>query len=554
MNNQYKKTIVIGMDYSEFSGGITEINRKMGLLDAEFKRATAEADLYGDSTDKLGIQQDTLRQKIDLQKKKVEETAKSYDKIVAAHGYESKAADQADKALLNERTTLLKLEGALKETEDQMEDTSEENRSFGDILREVSDFIGISASPAVEKFAEKFDDIDANVGKAILTIGSMVTMLGSLTLSTADQAKEISIVSQRMGMTTDQYQEWDYIMKLVGSDAESMTGDIAALAEKALDATDKTSDTAKTFRLLGVNVRDSHGALKSQNELFSDVIRGLQNMEDVTMRNAIASDLLSTTGENLGPILNMTSREIANLKREAHLMGYVISEESIGKFLQLKEAMNDTKTIGEGLANSFAAALLPVLTTLFSAISAIPTPVLTMIITLTGMIAVIVSISKAVESTVGTFGKFGKFLTGFDFKANQTAITIFGVVAALAALAAIIAVIIGKGSELDRTMTVVGNSVSGIQNSAMSGRTQHYAVGTNYAPGGKAWVGEHGPELLELPTGTRVISANESQRMSGGNTYNLYANIQARDMQELNDVVNFFNQSKQAVRAGRSRL
>ncbi len=554
MNNQYKKTIVIGMDYSEFSGGITEINRKMGLLDAEFKRATAEADLYGDSTDKLGIQHDTLRQKIDLQKKKVEETAKSYDKIVAAHGYESKAADQADKALLNERTTLLKLEGALKETEDQMEDTSEENRSFGDILREVSDFIGISASPAVEKFAEKFDDIDANVGKAILTIGSMVTMLGSLTLSTADQAKEISIVSQRMGMTTDQYQEWDYIMKLVGSDAESMTGDIAALAEKALDATDKTSDTAKTFRLLGVNVRDSHGALKSQNELFSDVIRGLQNMEDVTMRNAIASDLLSTTGENLGPILNMTSREIANLKREAHLMGYVISEESIGKFLQLKEAMNDTKTIGEGLANSFAAALLPVLTTLFSAISAIPTPVLTMIITLTGMIAVIVSISKAVESTVGTFGKFGKFLTGFDFKANQTAITIFGVVAALAALAAIIAVIIGKGSELDRTMTVVGNSVSGIQNSAMSGRTQHYAVGTNYAPGGKAWVGEHGPELLELPTGTRVISANESQRMSGGNTYNLYANIQARDMQELNDVVNFFNQSKQAVRAGRSRL
>lgn len=70
MSNQYKKTIVIGMDYSEFSGGITEINRKMGLLDAEFRRATAEADLYGTSTDKLGIQQDVLRQKLELQKRK----------------------------------------------------------------------------------------------------------------------------------------------------------------------------------------------------------------------------------------------------------------------------------------------------------------------------------------------------------------------------------------------------------------------------------------------------------------------------------------------------
>ncbi|MGL6221034.1 MAG: hypothetical protein ACRC36_23560 [Lacrimispora sphenoides] len=554
MNSQYKKTIVIGMDYSEFSGGITEINRKMGLLDAEFKRATAEADLYGDSTDKLGIQQDILRQKIELQKKKVEETAKSYDKIVTAHGYESKAADQADKALLNERATLLKLEGALKDTEDQIEDASEKNRSFGDVLREVSDFIGISASPAVEKFAEKFDDIDANVGNAILTIGSMVTALGSLTLSTADQAKEISIVSQRMGMTTDQYQEWDYIMKLVGSDAESMTGDIAALAEKALDATDKTSNTAKTFRLLGVNVRDSHGALKSQNELFSDVIRGLQNMEDVTKRNAIASDLLSTTGENLGPILNMTKQELSRLKQEAHDVGFVMSGKTINGFTDLSGVMTKFDKVTQGLSQSFAVALLPMLTAFFSAISSIPAPILQMIITITGMIAAMVSIGKAVESTVGAFGKFGKFLTGFDFKANQTALTIFGVVAALAALATIIAVIIGKGSELDRTMTGVGNSVASIQNSATSGRTQYYASGTDYASGGKAWVGENGPELLELPRGSRVISAEESRRSSGGDTYILQANIDAKNIKDWTDVVNFMQQGKQAARAGRSRL
>lgn len=552
MNNQYKKTIVIGMDYSEFSGGITEINRKMGLLDAEFKRATAEADLYGESTDKLAIQQEVLSQKIELQKKKVEEVTKSYDKIVAAHGYESKAADQADKALLNERTTLLRLEGSLKDVQEQIEDTANENQSFGDVLRDVSDYLGVNASPAVEKFAEKFDNVDANVGKAVLTIGTMVSALGSLTLSTADQAKEISIVSQRMGMTTDQYQEWDYIMKMVGSDAESMTGDIAALAEKAVEATDKTSDTAKTFRILGVNVRDSHGALKSQNELFTDVIRGLQNMEDVTRRNAIASDLLSTTGENLGPILNMTSKELENLKREAHLMGYVISEESIGKFLQLKEAMNDTKTIGEGLANSFAAALLPVLTALFSAISSIPTPVLSMIITLTGMIAAMVAIGKAIQSTVGVFGTFSKFLSGFNVQANQTAIIIMGIVAALALLAVAIAAINGKTGEINRTMSSVSNLTRSTQ--GLQGNTQHYASGTDYAPGGKAWVGEHGPELVELPTGSRVIPANESRKISGGDIYILHATIPARDIQELNDVVNFFNQSKQAVRAGRSTL
>jgi len=554
MNNQYKKTIVIGMDYSEFSGGITEINRKMGLLDAEFKRATAEADVYGDSTDKLGIKQDVLRQKIELQRKKVEETAKSYDKIVAAHGYESKAADQADKALLNERTTLLKLEGSLRDTEEQIEETSDKNRSFGDTLRDVADFIGIEANPAVEKFAEKFDGVDESIGKAVLTIGTMVTTLGALTLSTADSAKEITNVSQRMGMTTDQYQEWDYIMKTVGSDAESMTGDIAALAEKALEATDKTSDTAKTFRLLGVNVRDSHGALKSQNELFSDVVRGLQKMEDVTKRNAIASDLLSTTGENLGPILNMTKEELAALRQEAHDTGYVMGEETLGKFKELNSAMTEFKGVTEGMSNSFAAALLPVLTSFFSVISSIPTPVLTMIITLTGIIATMYSVGKATSKAMDGFDSLKNFMGGFDAKAIKTTAIIFGVVAALIALIALIAVLAGQGDQVSRTMDSVGNSVGKINKGIQGQSIQYYASGTDYAPGGRAIIGEHGPEEVILPRGARVLNAEETRRSSGGDTYNLYAQINAKDIKEWNDVVSFMQQGKQAVRAGRSRL
>lgn len=551
MSNQYKKTIVIGMDYSEFSGGITEINRKMGLLDAEFRRATAEADLYGTSTDKLGIQQDVLRQKLELQKKKVEEAAKSYDKMVAAHGYESKAADQADRALLNERTTLLKLEKQLEDTETQIEGTADENRSFGDTIRDVAEYLGVSASPAVEAFASKFDGTKEKIGEAILVIGTMATALGTLTLKTADHAKEITNVSQRMGMTTDQYQEWDYVMRSVGSDAESMTGDIAALAEKAVEATDKTSDTAKTFRLLGVNVRDSHGALKTQNELFADVVKGLQNMEDVTRRNAIASDLLSTTGENLGPVLNMTAQELNNLKKEAHDTGYVIGEESIEKYDKLNKSMYDLKTTGEGVANTFAAALLPLFVELFSAVSAIPTPVLSMLIALTGTIAAMVAIGRAIDSTVGVFSKFSGFLSGFNVKANQTAIVIMGVVAAMALLAVAIAAINGKTADIDSTFGKVSNLTNGMQSQQKS---QYYADGTDYAPGGMAWVGEHGPEKVYLPTGSRVLNSADSQKSSGGDTYILQANIDAKNVKDWTDVVSFMQQTKQSVRAGRSKL
>lgn len=69
MANNYKKTITLGLDYSEFSGGISECNRKMGLLDAEMKLAQEQAKEYGDETDQLKIKQEALAQKIILQRK-----------------------------------------------------------------------------------------------------------------------------------------------------------------------------------------------------------------------------------------------------------------------------------------------------------------------------------------------------------------------------------------------------------------------------------------------------------------------------------------------------
>ena len=45
-------------------------------------------------------------------------------------------------------------------------------------------------------------------------------------------------------------------------------------------------------------------------------------------------------------------------------------------------------------------------------------------------------------------------------------------------------------------------------------RIPKFAKGTNSAPGGLAWVGERGPELVNLPQGSQVIPNRESMRMA----------------------------------------
>ena len=561
MSGSYRKTIVLGLDYSEFSGGISECNRKMGLLDAEMKLAQEQAKAYGGETDQLKIKQEGLAQKIELQKKIVEQQAAAYDKAMSSQKKNEKQIDSMDKALLQSRTTLQKLENEYKDNNKQLEEftrksreSTEEQRSFGDTIRDVADTIGISANPVIEKLAEKFDDIDENVGKAVLTIGTLITTLAGLTMKTAEQAKEISNVSQTMGMTTDKYQVWDFILKSVGSDAESASGDLAALAEKAKDAAEGGNDSAKTFRMLGISLKDSHGHLKSQNDLFLELINSLKNMEDTTTRNAIASDLLSTTGEKIIPILNMTKEEFDSLKNSAYETGYVMSGDTLQGFSKLNRAMAEFDGVTQGLSNSFAVTLLPMLTALFNAVTAIPTPVLQMIITITGIVATMVAVMGAVNSTVGAFDKFTSMLAGVDTKTLKTTAIILGVVAALIALSAIIAVIMGKSDDLNRTMESVGNSVGNINKGVQNAQKVRYnANGTDFFEGGATWVGEDGPEPVILPRGSKIIS-NRDARSLTGDTYNITVNAKVDDIDSVHKLINLAKQERLAMRMGMVRM
>lgn len=561
MSGSYRKTIVLGLDYSEFSGGISECNRKMGLLDAEMKLAQEQAKAYGGETDQLKIKQEGLAQKIELQKKIVEQQAAAYDKAMSSQKKNEKQIDSMDKALLQSRTTLQKLENEYKDNNKQLEEftkksreSTEEQRSFGDTIRDVADTIGISANPVIEKLAEKFDDIDENVGKAVLTIGTLITTLAGLTMKTAEQAKEISNVSQTMGMTTDQYQVWDFILKSVGSDAESASGDLAALAEKAKDAAEGGNDSAKTFRMLGISLKDSHGHLKSQNDLFLELINSLKNMEDTTTRNAIASDLLSTTGEKIIPILNMTKEEFDSLKNSAYETGYVMSGDTLQGFSKLNRAMAEFDGVTQGLSNSFAVTLLPMLTALFNAVTAIPTPVLQMIITITGIVATMVAVMGAVNSTVEAFDKFTSMLAGVDTKTLKTTAIILGVVAALIALSAIIAVIMGKSDDLNRTMESVGNSVGNINKGVQNAQKVRYnANGTDFFEGGATWVGEDGPEPVILPRGSKIIS-NRDARSLTGDTYNITVNAKVDDIDSVHKLINLAKQERLAMRMGMVRM
>ena len=77
------------------------------------------------------------------------------------------------------------------------------------------------------------------------------------------------------------------------------------------------------------------------------------------------------------------------------------------------------------------------------------------------------------------------------------------------------------GSEID---TYIGNlnRIPKTVNTEVKviGGMKRYASGTAYAPGGVALVGERGPELVDLPRGSRVFTASQTRSMARPGTLN----------------------------------
>jgi len=537
----------------EFKQAITDINKNMSVLSSEMAKATAETNASGDSSKAATDKMENLTKAIDQQKSKIDTLQKALAHSKDEFGESSNKAKDWQISLNKAEAELTRMTSELKSNEKSVANSQKSYTSLGDILNSIVDTIGIDAGPGFEMLSKKLDGVSASGAALVTVIGGIAVGLVKTTLETAEYSKQIMSLSQTAGMSIEAYQEWDYVMQKFGGSMEQGAGDMANLSEKILDAASGAGEGAEMFAMLGVKVTEHGKQLKSQEQIFAETIEALQGMENATKRNAIASALLGTTGENLMPILSMTREELAALKDEAYETGKVMSEDTVARFAELEDVMKKFSAQGDAVKTNFALALLPALTTLFEVVSAIPTPVLTLIVTLAGVITTIVLMVKAIKDMSDTGKDIKNFFDTFDTKSMKTTAIILGVVAALVALATTIAVIMGKSRDLQSSMQSISSNIGSVTNqvnTVQSGRNlPSYATGTTNHPGGYAVVGENGPEIVDMPGGSRVYTAAESARMAGTTQY-ITVSVNASDLQQVTDVVKLFQQFGQSNKAG----
>jgi len=233
-------------------------------------------------------------------------------------------------------------------------DSSEYEKGLGDAESKGSKFgSGLKKAAGVTAGA-----LAAATGATIAGTKAFVEGVSSV----ASYGDNIDKMSQKLNMSATAYQEWDFIMQHAGTSIDSMQASIKTLSSAAETGKD-------AFEKLGISQEQI--ASMSSEELFSATISALQGVEDETERTYLAGQLLGKGATELGPLLNMSAEEVANMKEQAHELGGVLSDQTVKDAAQFQDSLQNMQTSFEGMKNSMLSDFLPSFSTTMDGLSKI---------------------------------------------------------------------------------------------------------------------------------------------------------------------------------------
>jgi hypothetical protein len=191
---------------------------------------------------------------------------------------------------------------------------------------------------------------------AVAGIGAAV---GTMVLKTAAASDSLVELSDKTGISVEKLQEMNYVSKQVGVETETITGSMSKLIRNMDSARSGTGAAADAFKALGVSVIDSNGQLRSNQDVFAEVIDKLGQMPNETERDAAAMAILGKSAMELNPLIKTGSDNIAKLTEEAHKSGAVIKTETVQGMADLNDTIDGLKDGLMGTVGTLSGSFLP---------------------------------------------------------------------------------------------------------------------------------------------------------------------------------------------------
>lgn len=346
-------TVEIGGDTTKLGDAILKARKSASNLSGELRGVESLLKLDPTNTVLLAQKQDILAESIAGAKDKLKlliAAQESMSKQLSDGKISPEQYRDFEREIESTRQQLTRLEATASGTDDAVADVGDAARDAGEKAEKASGGWSVLKGALADLAASAIKTAASAISD---TAQEMIT-------GAAEYGDTIDKMSQKMGMSSDAYQEWDFVLQHCGASIESLKPAMKTLATAAESGSD-------AFAQLGISQEQIAGM--SQEQLFDATIAGLQNVTDETQRTYLAGKLLGRGATELGPLLNTSADDVADMRAQVHDLGGVMGSDAVKAAAAYQDSLQNMQYAFSGLKNNISGELLPTLTLIMDGVT-----------------------------------------------------------------------------------------------------------------------------------------------------------------------------------------
>lgn len=206
---------------------------------------------------------------------------------------------------------------------------------------------------------DKIKGLVTNLKTSTAVIGATVGAIYKIGKTSAEAGGKIQDLADRLGLTAEEVQRYDYIAMQSGLTTEELSKSIAKSRDAIGTALTGTSNTAT--QALQTLFGDLSQIPKESEAGFTAIIEKLSQVEDSTLQAYYANEIFGERlATNLLPMINNGAVKLDQLNKEFETLGY-LSNEEVQQLADLDDNFNKVQKKVQNLTYQLGTALAPVI-------------------------------------------------------------------------------------------------------------------------------------------------------------------------------------------------
>ena len=500
---EYQKT-------AEEIDDVMKTNRQeLSGLAEQYKNLGDNSKTAAEKQENLAKQNKLLTDNVENQKKKLEDLNKKLELAKKLYGENSTEVDKWGDLVDHATKELEDMQEQIKKNEEELSDSGDAGEGLLSVLQEISDLTGIEIPGGIQEMigssgAGGFLGAATAAGAIVTVLIGAAEKIIEITKETADWASEMTTKAQEMDLGTEEYQALEYAVGKCGVSMDTLEDGMKELTNKVATSHNVLKDYVGKMGDLKYATDEEKKAVAEQMKFWDDL--GIAIYDTATGK-------LKPTEEIFYELIE-TFSNITDSGDKAYKMNEVFGEswKKLNPLVEvggdnLRKLMQEAYNLGVVMDDETVKALDRADQKFYELNKTMEA-----------------AKREFIPATIQGFKDIWTVLTGGTLNTSEK-----GLAAWIKGILEDFEILFGGGYSNEH------NHLRG------------YATGTYNHIGGYAMVGEKGPEIVELPQGSRVYPTGTGPELGASvNNYNI--TISASSIREFNDVIRVMQSAQQTMR------